>query len=915
MADANRLRNPAPTPVDDDPFAELTRIMGFDPRIPVQAERAAAKQGSAARSDPEEDIDFAIDLEQELMGALAEPEPMQAANEQHAYASPFDAPQPVEYEPEKGQATQHASAYRSAEDEPAYQQSLDEEAYEPASDEQAYDSSDYRAHDYTQPEPSYAPTVEQGFDAVDEEDDRSEYALQHTGYEAAEAPAVQAYAQPAEDLDHAEDLNHDEDLDHADELTSDLDEALASSFGNEIARDQAQDEPEWASEPAYAGVAPAEATAPATEAGDEFAGTFDAAMAEVDMDFSKDPAADQWQPDSELAAVEEPVQDPQPYAALPAEQPPVEEEEFYQSADAGAPQDEDPALEEPEVGPEPATAEVAGPAAADTAERNSQSEIDDAIAELAAMVRGYERPVVAAQPAQPVAPPEPPQAEREEEFLEIDTVDVPEDAVALADDLDIPEFHEAAEPAPMFDDLDAELAAAFGEPNHEPAQPARAETASLPEFDLSAGYDHGAAAAAAGATTFASSVSAMALDRAAPPRGSDNIQIVRRDQQHAEPLPYDDSFDVEPYYEDEFELAGMPVEPQPRVSRRGLIVASVVGGIAVLGVVGALALSGGSGIGTGEPALVKADSDPIKIKPENPGGAVVANQESRVFDRAAGDTAVQPNQEQLVTTEEEPVDVATRFPEETPEPVDESADIEGLEAITPKGEDRIEQAIADDQPAANETVAVQPRKVRTMVVKPDGSLVPREETAPPVAQDIVGSTTTAAGALTDPAVSATTPAQAPAEQLPPAAEDTAAPAEAGESAATAPAAEPAPASRAAVPDTMPALPSRPADQPVDIVGEVKPDQVASIASNAAPAGAWSMQIASQPSEASAKSTYEDLSRRYGSVLNGRTANIVKADIAGKGTFWRVRVPAGSRNEAVSLCESYKSAGGNCFVSK
>jgi hypothetical protein len=76
-----------------------------------------------------------------------------------------------------------------------------------------------------------------------------------------------------------------------------------------------------------------------------------------------------------------------------------------------------------------------------------------------------------------------------------------------------------------------------------------------------------------------------------------------------------------------------------------------------------------------------------------------------------------------------------------------------------------------------------------------------------------------------------------------------------------------------------------------------------------------MQIASQPTEAAAQATYKDLSRRYPSVLGGRSANIVKAEIAGKGTFWRVRVPAGSRNEAVQLCESYKAAGGNCFVSK
>ena len=48
---------------------------------------------------------------------------------------------------------------------------------------------------------------------------------------------------------------------------------------------------------------------------------------------------------------------------------------------------------------------------------------------------------------------------------------------------------------------------------------------------------------------------------------------------------------------------------------------------------------------------------------------------------------------------------------------------------------------------------------------------------------------------------------------------------------------------------------------------------------------------------------QDLARRYGSVLGGRGVNIVKAEIAGKGTFWRVRVPAGSRNEAISLCET------------
>ena len=76
-----------------------------------------------------------------------------------------------------------------------------------------------------------------------------------------------------------------------------------------------------------------------------------------------------------------------------------------------------------------------------------------------------------------------------------------------------------------------------------------------------------------------------------------------------------------------------------------------------------------------------------------------------------------------------------------------------------------------------------------------------------------------------------------------------------------------------------------------------------------------MQIASQPTEEAAQTSYKNLLARYGSVLNGHQANIVKADIAGKGTFWRVRIPAASRSDAISLCETYKAAGGNCFVSK
>jgi hypothetical protein len=263
-----------------------------------------------------------------------------------------------------------------------------------------------------------------------------------------------------------------------------------------------------------------------------------------------------------------------------------------------------------------------------------------------------------------------------------------------------------------------------------------------------------------------------------------------------------------------------------------------------------------------------------------------------------------------------------------------AVDDEEVAAASGKSEDRIEQILeeAENQTDA-EIVAVAPRKVRTMVVKPDGTLVPRDDD--PGAE-------AASGDVQTEAVAAATPLAAPGPAVPEttAPEQTQVPAQAAteatgalpetatpaieETQASAAAPEPAPETAvedegadatSAMPETVPIAPLRPADQPIDVVGEVKPDQVAAATATAAASAGWAMQIASQPSEEAAQSSYQNLARRYGAVLEGREVNIVKAEIPGKGTFWRVRVPAESRNEAISLCENYKAAGGNCFVSR
>jgi cell division septation protein DedD len=129
---------------------------------------------------------------------------------------------------------------------------------------------------------------------------------------------------------------------------------------------------------------------------------------------------------------------------------------------------------------------------------------------------------------------------------------------------------------------------------------------------------------------------------------------------------------------------------------------------------------------------------------------------------------------------------------------------------------------------------------------------------------------------------------------------------------------------------------RPSQQPVNVVaavtdqGNVRPAaQAAPAATAASPApaasagtqvaslgnGGYVIQIASLPSQPDAQKSYQNLSSKFGSVIGGRGVDIKAAEVAGKGTFYRVRIPAGSKADAVALCERYRSAGGTCLVAK
>ena len=411
--------------------------------------------------------------------------------------------------------------------------------------------------------------------------------------------------------------------------------------------------------------------------------------------------------------------------------------------------------------------------------------------------------------------------------------------------------------------------------------------------------------------------------------------------------------------------AGSPV-PQPLSGNRGLdrgtfrsilMAAAATGVVAVVGLGGYMYFKdGGSVIGSGEPRIIAADKGPVKVVPENKGGVTVPNQDKAVYDRVAGKEAETVKQSTLVTTEEEPLDVVqkTLVPENT---ID--AEAEQPPIATPVEDTRDARLLPADGEAqspgtdaeGNAPGGVAVRKVRTMIVKADGTLVPREDPAPEaqtqgtqVAAAVPAPSAAPIGAPTPDtdlrsqtenaaATTGQTPAPVPAPvETAAAAPDQPASAEALATVANSDVPVTAPVrtvKTTAVSDKAPIPTARPSDQPVNVVGAVTengnirpvetPKQTASIdTAAAAPApasGSYGMQISSLPSEADAKATIPRMASKFGSVLGGRSISIRKADIPGKGTFYRLRVDVGSKADAIALCSKLKAAGGTCLVSK
>ncbi|MGF9758325.1 SPOR domain-containing protein [Microvirga sp. 0TCS3.31] len=321
-------------------------------------------------------------------------------------------------------------------------------------------------------------------------------------------------------------------------------------------------------------------------------------------------------------------------------------------------------------------------------------------------------------------------------------------------------------------------------------------------------------------------------------------------------------------YEDTDRLDYPPVEKAR--SRKGPIAIAAVVGALVLGGGGAYMASGSSSITGGEPPLIKANNEPTKVQPQNPGGVEIPNQNKQIYERANQNGATK-----VVNREEQPVDVQQAVRMNGNAVADATGGTIG--------------ASGKPQQTASLNLG-EPKKVRTVTIRPDGTTA-GEAPAPQPA---------ASAAMTLPPQAHSAPVQMASAQVPVAQPKPAASTPVAAPATPAP--TPKPVAAAATPTSTPA-PQQ--------VASVQP--AASAATETTGGGGFAVQLGVAASEAAAQSVFASFQRKY-SDLGGQSSMIRKAEVNGN-TVYRVRVGPMSKEEASSLCSKLQGQGGQCFVAK
>ncbi|MGO4174093.1 SPOR domain-containing protein [Bosea sp. TAF32] len=321
---------------------------------------------------------------------------------------------------------------------------------------------------------------------------------------------------------------------------------------------------------------------------------------------------------------------------------------------------------------------------------------------------------------------------------------------------------------------------------------------------------------------------------------------------------------------------------EPRRSRKGLWAAAAVIAVGLVGVGATFAMRGGSATKDGQPPMIAADRGPVKVEPANPGGAEIPNQNKQIYERSA---EAPQGQSKLVNNEEQPVDVQQAARSMPPRVVMPGPGAGSALAAAPSAPER---SITPAEPGLIPMPPVpglgEPRKVRTVAIRPDGTPVPAG-----IDQPIATGSAPSRSLGTATASAQRSAAAAPAPAAP----------KVQERATTPPAA------------TTPAAPTRLASAPASAAPETAPATAAVRAGT----GDFVVQLGAPGSETEARATFAALQRKYPQQLGGQSPIVRKTELAGGKTVYRLRVGPYSREDASTMCSALQAAGGQCFIAK
>lgn len=320
--------------------------------------------------------------------------------------------------------------------------------------------------------------------------------------------------------------------------------------------------------------------------------------------------------------------------------------------------------------------------------------------------------------------------------------------------------------------------------------------------------------------------------------------------------------DQQQYYTDDPEAEAM-AEREVASRRRKVMIGAAALVLVILGISGAVAYRVTlATYGSSPPPVIKADTAPSKVMAAQRD----SNNGKPIQDRLGNN----PSGERMVSREEQPVDIKPAPRVVLPQPGGQSVANAG-EATTVRG-------------------GAEPKKIRTVSIRPDNTFE-QPPAAAPGQMPAAAAPTRVASVVNVPAVPA--PASVVAQPRP-----------------AAPPSVPVAHSQSRgplslSPDAQPAAPA-----PTRTASVPPPRAAAPVAGS----GAF-VQLSSQRSEADAQAAFRSLQGKYPSVLGNRSLTVHRADLGAKGIYYRAMVGPLASAEAVELCTSLKSAGGSCIIQK